>query len=123
MANENPSWGAPRIHGELLKLGFVVSERTVARYLQRVGRRGDFRQGWLTFLVAGMLGTKKSRPVSNLFGPVMIPQADAMSNWIVTAMFGLLELHTQMICQHERAANPVTGVATVMGLSPPSILA
>jgi hypothetical protein len=46
---------------------------------------------------------------------------EAMSNWTVTAMFGLSELHTQMICQHERAANLVTGVATAMDLSPPSI--
>ena len=33
MATENRLWGAPRIHGELLKLGFTVSERTVSRYL------------------------------------------------------------------------------------------
>ncbi len=33
MCSENPTWGAPRIHGELLKLGFDVSERTVPRYL------------------------------------------------------------------------------------------
>jgi Homeodomain-like domain len=50
LAEENPTWGAPRIHGELQKLGFVVSERTVARYLQRVGRRGDPGESWLTFL-------------------------------------------------------------------------
>jgi len=49
LAEENPTWGAPRIHGELQKLGFVVSERTVARYLQRVGRRGDPGKSWLTF--------------------------------------------------------------------------
>jgi hypothetical protein len=30
MVSENPTWGAPRIHGELLKLGFDVSERSVA---------------------------------------------------------------------------------------------
>jgi putative transposase len=35
MAAENRLWGAPRIHGELLKLGITVSERTVSRYLQR----------------------------------------------------------------------------------------
>jgi len=35
LAEENRLWGAPRIHGELLKLGVVVSERTVSRYLQR----------------------------------------------------------------------------------------
>jgi hypothetical protein len=39
---ENSDWGAPKIHGELLKLGFKVSERTVARYLRRLRpRRGD----------------------------------------------------------------------------------
>src|SRR6476469_8214398 len=37
MASENLDWGAPKIHGELQKLGFVVSERSVARYLARVG--------------------------------------------------------------------------------------
>jgi len=33
MVAENPTWGAPRIHGELLKLGFDISERTVSRWL------------------------------------------------------------------------------------------
>ena len=50
MAEENAGWGAPKIHGELQKLGFVVSERTVARYLRRVQRRGDPRKQWLAFL-------------------------------------------------------------------------
>ena len=50
LAEENPDWGAPKIHGELQKLGFVVSERTVARYLRRVQRRGDPGKRWLTFL-------------------------------------------------------------------------
>ena len=36
IAAENSSWGEPKIHGELLKLGFEVSERTVARYLRRI---------------------------------------------------------------------------------------
>jgi hypothetical protein len=36
MAEENAGWGAPKIHGQLLKLGFAVSERTVARYLRSV---------------------------------------------------------------------------------------
>ena len=36
MASHNATWGAPRIHGELLKLGFDVSERTVSRYLERI---------------------------------------------------------------------------------------
>jgi len=33
IARENPTWGAPRIHGEFHKLGYSVSERTVSRYL------------------------------------------------------------------------------------------
>src|SRR5262249_12998464 len=39
LAQENSGWGAPKIHGELQKLGFVLSERTVARYLRRIQRR------------------------------------------------------------------------------------
>src|SRR5689334_21923593 len=38
MKRENPTWGAPRIHGELLALGFEISEPTVSRYLQRLKR-------------------------------------------------------------------------------------
>ena len=51
MAAENADWGAPKIHGELLKLGFEVPERTIARYLQRLRRRGDPAKRWLAFLV------------------------------------------------------------------------
>src|SRR5579859_926357 len=38
MVAENPTWGAPRIHGELLKLGFDISERTVSRWVERAPR-------------------------------------------------------------------------------------
>ena len=48
LAEENHLWGAPRIHGELLKLGIVVSERTVSRYLGGRSRRPS--QTWHTFL-------------------------------------------------------------------------
>ena len=48
MSIENPLWGAPRIHGELLKLGFEVAQSTVAKYV--VKRRGPPSQGWRTFL-------------------------------------------------------------------------
>jgi putative transposase len=50
MAGENPSWGAPKIDGELLKLGFLLSERSMSRYLRTVRRRGDPGKRWLTFL-------------------------------------------------------------------------
>ena len=48
MSMENPLWGAPRIHGELLKLGFEVAQSSVAKYM--VKRRGPPSQGWHTFL-------------------------------------------------------------------------
>jgi putative transposase len=50
LTEENPSWGAPKVHGELQKLGLVVSERTVARYLRRARARRDPGQKWRTFL-------------------------------------------------------------------------
>lgn len=50
MAAENPTWGAPRIHGELLKLGFAISEPTVSRWLRRPPRSPDMGRRWLTFL-------------------------------------------------------------------------
>ena len=48
MSKENPLWGAPRIHGELLKLGFVIAESTVSKYIAR--RPGPPSQTWRTFL-------------------------------------------------------------------------
>jgi putative transposase len=48
MAATNPLWGAPRIHGELMKLGIEVAERTVSRLLPK--RRTRPSQGWQTFL-------------------------------------------------------------------------
>ena len=48
MSVENILWGAPRIHGELLKLGFEVAQSTVAKYM--VKRRGPPSQTWRTFL-------------------------------------------------------------------------
>src|SRR5712692_4715547 len=46
MAAENPTWGAPRIHGELLKLGLEISERTVSHYLAREDRHRDAGKRW-----------------------------------------------------------------------------
>jgi transposase InsO family protein len=50
MVAENPTWGAPRIHGELHKLGFDISERTVSRWVQRANHNPDPAQRWLAFL-------------------------------------------------------------------------
>src|SRR5215471_14647153 len=48
MSIANPLWGAPRTHGELLKLGINVGQTTVAKYMAR--RRRPPSQGWKTFL-------------------------------------------------------------------------
>src|SRR3982751_3259258 len=48
MSGENPGWGAPRIHGELLKLGIDIGETSVSKYLAR--RRKPPSQTWRTFL-------------------------------------------------------------------------
>ena len=48
MSRENLLWGAPRIHGELLKLGFELAQSSVAKYM--VKYRGPPSQGWWTFL-------------------------------------------------------------------------
>jgi len=50
MVEENATWGVPRVHGELLKLGLDVSERTVSRYLRRLSPRDKARQLWSAFL-------------------------------------------------------------------------
>src|SRR6202521_4762608 len=60
MVVANPTWGAPRIHGELLMLGFDVSERTISRWMPRAPRDPEPAKRWLTFLrnhreaIAGM---------------------------------------------------------------------
>ena len=50
IAAENPTWGAPKVHAELLKLGFEVAERTVSRYLPRRSPNPDKIKQWMTFL-------------------------------------------------------------------------
>jgi putative transposase len=50
MVAENPTWGAPRIHGELLMLGFDVSERTISRWMKRAPRDPQPAQRWRAFL-------------------------------------------------------------------------
>ena len=50
MVGENPTWGAPRIHGELLMLGFDVSERTISRWMRRAPRSPEPAKRWLAFL-------------------------------------------------------------------------
>jgi hypothetical protein len=48
MSKDKPLWGAPRIHGELLRLGFELAESTVSKYM--IEQRGPPTQTWRTFL-------------------------------------------------------------------------
>jgi putative transposase len=50
MVAENPTWGAPRIHGELLKLGFDISERTVSRWARKAPKNPEPARRWQAFL-------------------------------------------------------------------------
>jgi putative transposase len=50
MVADNPTWGAPRIHGELLMLGFDVSESTISRWMRRAPRNPEPAKRWLAFL-------------------------------------------------------------------------
>lgn len=50
MVAENPTWGAPHIHGELLMLGFEVSEVTISRWMRQAPRRPEPAKRWLAFL-------------------------------------------------------------------------
>ena len=67
MAAENCLWGAPRIHGELLKLGIAISERTVSRYLR--GRPTTRSQTWRTFFANHFGG-------QTFISPVMFAEPD-----------------------------------------------
>lgn len=50
MAAENPTWGAPRIHGELKMLGFAISERTVLHWMRKAPRCPEPTKRWAAFL-------------------------------------------------------------------------
>jgi putative transposase len=50
MVAENPTWGSPRIHGELVMLGFDISERTVLRWMRKAPRKPGPARSWATFL-------------------------------------------------------------------------
>jgi hypothetical protein len=61
MARENFLWGAPRIHGELLMLGFEVSQATVSRYMPTSDRRTG--QSWRTFIrLQALASTRREDP-------------------------------------------------------------
>jgi putative transposase len=67
LAAENRLWGAPRIHGELLKLGIAVTERTMSRYLPH--RRTAPSQTWRTFLANHLGQFTFTSPETSLYAP------------------------------------------------------
>src|SRR5438094_2451824 len=75
MAAANPLWGAPRIHGELLKLGIDLAERTVSRLIPK--RRTPPSQTWRTFLT-NHIGTS-SRSTSSPFPPLTCTSSSSSS--------------------------------------------
>jgi hypothetical protein len=50
MVAENTTWGAPRLHGELLMLGFDISERTISRWMKQAPRDSEPAKRWRAFL-------------------------------------------------------------------------
>ncbi len=97
MKSENPSWGAPRIHGELLQLGFEISEPTVSRYLRRLKRRPDKAkvQRWVTFL-------QNHREVIAAFDFFTV----STLNFRVLYCFFVIEHHRRRILHFSTTAHP-----------------
>lgn len=99
MKSENPSWGAPRIHGELRQLGFEVSEPTVSRYLQRLKRQPDKSkvQRWLAFV-------QNHREVIAAFDFFTVPTL----SFRVLYCFFVIEHHRRRILHFNVTAHPTS---------------
>ena len=95
LAQENFLWGAPRIHGELLKLGIVVSERTVSRYLRGLPRGPS--QTWRTFLVNHLAQFTS-------MSPEISPYASGGDD--VVDVSGLTSRHTPLLRDGAVASHP-----------------
>jgi homeodomain-containing protein len=94
LAAENSLWGAPRIHGELLKLGIVVSERTVSRYL--TDRRRAPSQTWRTFFANHLGQFTYVSPETSLYAPGPDDVVDGS---------GLTFHHTRLSCDAQHASH------------------
>ena len=80
MSLENTLWGAPHIHGELLKLGFTVTQSTVARYMAKPGD-GRSGQSWSTFLRNHLPdGHRLVRGPDHWFSPALCPRHRSASS-------------------------------------------
>jgi putative transposase len=70
MCRENPSWGAPRVHGELLKLGIDIGETSVSKYMVRC--RKPPSQTWRTFLENHVAQVVTERPTVEWTGQQVV---------------------------------------------------
>ena len=136
MSIANPLWGAPRIHGELLKLGIDIGQTSVAKYMTR--RRGSPSQGWKTFLhnhadgiaamdlfvvptisfrlLYGMLIMAHGRRQILWFGVTAHPTAEWIANQITEA-FGWEQAPCFLIRDRDRAyGEPVIRRLRSMGI-------
>ena len=118
MSTENQLWGAPRIHGELLKLGFSVAQSSVAKYM--VKRCRPPSQGWKTFLRnhapdIAYLGFQRRSACSArslhpklLYRKNFIPRTDIIQNYRVG---GCQTLNLRLVlCRKDRQPPPTFGI-------------
>jgi hypothetical protein len=97
MATENPLWGAPRIHGELLKLGMVVSERTVSRYLPNRGTAPS--QTWRTFLANHFVALASTSSVTSIPPGDAVDAADARLRLAPSPRDGSCVIHQWVVVE------------------------
>jgi len=97
LKTDNPGWGAPRIHGELLRLGFDISEPTVSRYLKGLKRPIDRKKAnsWMTFL-------HNHREVVAAFDFFTVPTL----TFRVLYCFFVIEHHRRRILHFNTTAHP-----------------
>ena len=110
MVAENPTWGAPRIHGELLELGFVISERTVSRWVKRVNHDPDPARRWLagSTVFALFLGVQRSATVFHGVREAKVttePRAPAPTDLIHCVPSGVVVLVGNQVSAWETPSN------------------
>src|SRR5438270_13415094 len=116
ISRDNPLWGAPRIHGELLKLGIDIAQSTVAKYMSR--RRGPRSPGWQAFLrnhtahIAGVdLFVVPTIGFKLLYGLVILREQRLLQKGRKPRSFGRDPLHALQFRPHspEFAGNASNG--------------
>jgi putative transposase len=90
MSSANPLWGAPRIHGELLKLGIEISQATVAKYMMRC--RKPPSQTWRTFLSRGKSNSLQQFIITRIRAKIVVIWLNFdEDNALVSLLIGLLQ--------------------------------